>query len=128
MELESNEIQLLLACSSPCLSRAGADRLKTLVTERINWADLIRIAAPHGLLPLLHQNLSLVCEDRVPPRTLEQLRRYHESVARRNAIHAGELFDLLDLLEANQIPAIPFKGPTLGLLAYGDLSLRRSLI
>ena len=124
MELESNEIQLLLACSSPCLSRAGADRLKTLVTERINWADLIRIAAPHGLLPLLHQNLSLACEDRVPPRTLEQLRRYHESVARRNAIHAGELFNLLDLLEANHIPAIPFKGPTLGLFAYGDLSLR----
>jgi Uncharacterised nucleotidyltransferase len=124
MELESNEIQLLLACSSARLSGTGADRIKTLVTEKINWADLIRIAAPHGLLPLLHRNLSLVCEDRVPPRTLEQLRRYHESVARRNAIHAGELFNLLDLLEANHIPAIPFKGPTLGLFAYGDLSLR----
>jgi hypothetical protein len=45
-------------------------------------------------------------------------------VARRNAIHAGELFNLLDLLEANHVPAIPFKGPTLGLFAYGDLSLR----
>lgn len=124
MELESNEIQLLLACSSARLSGTGADRIKTLVTEKINWADLIRIAAPHGLLPLLHHNLNLVCEDRVPPRTLGQLRRYHESVARRNAIHAGELFNLLDLLEANHIPAIPFKGPTLGLFAYGDLSLR----
>ena len=124
MELESNEIQLLLACSSARLSGTGADRIKTLVTEKINWADLIRIAAPHGLLPLIHRNLSLVCEDRVPPRTLGQLRRYHESVARRNAIHAGELFNLLDLLEANHIPAIPFKGPTLGLFAYGDLSLR----
>jgi hypothetical protein len=124
MELESNEIQLLLACSSARLSGTGADRIKTLVTEKINWADLIRIAAPHGLLPLLHRNLSLVCEDRVPPRTLEQLRRYHESVTQRNVIHAGELFNLLDLLEANHIPVIPFKGPTLGLLAYGDLSLR----
>jgi hypothetical protein len=124
MELESNEIQLLLACSSARLSGTGADRIKTLLTEKINWADLIRIAAPHGLLPLLHRNLSLVCEDRVPARTLGQLRRYHESVARRNAIHAGELFNLLDLLEANHIRAIPFKGPTLALLAYGDLSLR----
>jgi len=124
MELESNEIQLLLACSSARLSGTGADRIKTLVTENINWADLIRIAAPHGLLPLLHHNLNLVCEDRVPPRTLAQLVRYHESVARRNTIHAGELFNLLDLLEANHIPAIPFKGPTLGLFAYGDLSLR----
>jgi hypothetical protein len=124
MELESNEIQLLLACSSSRLSGAGADRIRTLVTEKINWADLIRIAAPHGLLPLLHRNLSLVCEDRVPPRTLGQLRRYHESVAQRNTIHAGELFNLLDLLEANRIPAIPFKGPILGLFAYRDLSLR----
>jgi Uncharacterised nucleotidyltransferase len=124
MELESNEIQLLLACSSARLSGTGADRIKTLVTENINWADLIRIAAPHGLLPLLHHNLNLVCEDRVPPRTLAQLGRYHESVAQRNTIHAGELFNLLDLLEANHIPAIPFKGPTLGLFAYGDLSLR----
>jgi hypothetical protein len=124
MELESNEIQLLLACSSARLSGTSAERIKRLVIEKINWADLIRIAAPHGLLSLLHRNLSLVCEDRVPPRTLEQLRRYHESVTRRNAIRAGELFTLLDLLEANHIPAIPFKGPTLGLLAYGDLSLR----
>jgi hypothetical protein len=125
MEPENNEIQLLLACSSARLTATAAEQIKTLVSEKINWADLIRIAAPHGLLPLLHRNLSLVCADRVPPRTLEQLRRYHESVARRNRIHAGELFDLLDLLEANQIPAIPFKGPTLGLLAYGDLSLRQ---
>jgi len=124
MELESNEIQLLLACSSARLSGTGADRIKTLVTEKINWADLIRIAAPHGLLPLVHHNLSSVCEDRVPPGTLGQLRGYHVSVARRNAIHADELFNLLDLLEANHIPAIPFKGPTLGLFAYGDLSLR----
>jgi len=125
MEPQSDEIQLLLACSSARLTATAVEQIKTLVSEKINWADLIRVAAPHGLLPLLHRNLSLVCDDRVPPRTLEQLRRYHESVARRNAIHAGELFDLLDLLEANQIPAIPFKGPTLGLLAYGDLSLRQ---
>jgi|HubBroStandDraft_6_1064221.scaffolds.fasta_scaffold198002_1 hypothetical protein len=124
MEPDSNEIQLLLACSSARLTATAAEHIKTLVSEEINWADLIRIAAPHGLLPLLHRNLSLVCDDQVPPRTLEQLRRYHESVARRNAIHAGELFDLLDLLEANHIPAIPFKGPILGLFAYGDLSLR----
>ena len=125
MEPQSDEIQLLLACSSAHLTATAVEQIKTLVSEKINWADLIRVAAPHGLLPLLHRNLSLVCDDRLPPRTLEQLRRYHESVARRNAIHAGELFDLLDLLEANQIPAIPFKGPTLGLLAYGDLSLRQ---
>src|SRR5437867_2437680 len=122
MELESNEVRLLLACSSTRIDEAGADRIKSLLRGKTNWADVIRIAAPHGLLPLLHRNLSMVCPDAIPPRTLEQFRRYHESVARRNSMHADELFGLLDLLEANEIPAIPFKGPVLGLLAYGDLS------
>ena len=96
MEPENNEIQLFVSLlqRAPHCNRRGAD--KALVSEKINWADLIRIAAPHGLLPLLHRNLSLVCADRVPLATLGATQALlHESVARRNRIHAGELFDLL---------------------------------
>jgi hypothetical protein len=38
----------------------------------------------------------------------------------------GELLIILDLLESAGIAAIPYKGPTLSALAYGDLTLRES--
>ena len=37
----------------------------------------------------------------------------------------GELLRLLDLFEQNQIPAVPYKGPALGVAIYGKLSLRQ---
>ena len=42
----------------------------------------------------------------------------------KNFILAGKLFEILKLLNSNDIIAIPYKGPVLALLAYGDLSFR----
>jgi hypothetical protein len=52
------------------------------------------------------------------------MRRHFLFNGARNLYLVGELFKLLELFEGNGIPAIPFKGPILGSLAYGNFSLR----
>lgn len=82
------------------------------------------MAHRHGLTPLVHRHLSAACPEQVPPATLADLRRDSEATAVRNRFLAARLRGVLDVLAAAGLPAIAFKGPTLALDLYGDLSLR----
>jgi hypothetical protein len=76
-------------------------------------------------MPLLHRNLHRACADAVPPATLRQLSEHFYANAGRNALLTRELCALVDLLEAHGLPVIPFKGPVLAAMAYGNPALRQ---
>ncbi|MGB5054969.1 MAG: nucleotidyltransferase family protein, partial [Nitrospirales bacterium] len=79
----------------------------------------------HGVMPLLYRSLQATCPEEIPPATLDELRDSFRTNLVRNEILARELLTLLDLLRAQGISAISFKGPTLAISAYGHLSLRQ---
>jgi hypothetical protein len=83
------------------------------------------MALRHGLMPLLYRNLKSACQDAVPKAILERLRDQYRANTMRNLLLTGELLKVLNLFEANDIPAIPYKGPTLAASVYGDLALRQ---
>jgi len=60
----------------------------------------------------------------VPLHVLEQLRYRFEANTLVNSYLLKELLELLDLFYAQEIPAVPYKGPVLAITAYGDLALR----
>src|SRR5262244_1467824 len=62
----------------------------------------------------------------VPDEIREALRVHLEDNRVRNRILARVLVEVLDALEDQGVVVIPFKGPVLGALAYGDFSLRRA--
>jgi Uncharacterised nucleotidyltransferase len=55
---------------------------------------------------------------------LKQLQDYYLSNSLQNMRLAGELLGLLEVLEAQNIPAVPYKGPVLAAFAYSNLRLR----
>src|SRR5204862_195907 len=95
-----------------------------LLQQGIAWSSLLHAAQAHGVMPLLSWHLSRSCADGVPESTLSELRDRFRLNAARNLFFAGELLKLLTLLQRAGIKAIPFKGPTLAVLAYGNLALR----
>jgi len=101
-----------------------AERFEILLHEEIDWTYLIRIAGAHGMLPLVYWNLNAACPDAIATANLAQLRDHFCANAARNLFLADELLHLLDLLAANAIPALPFKGLVLAAAAYGNLALR----
>jgi hypothetical protein len=119
------ELRLLLYCARTCLDAQEARHVKSLAEKDIEWTYLVRTALAHGVMPLLHRSLHATCPNAVPKAILKQLREHFYANAGRNLFLAKELLKLLHLLEAHEIPAIPYKGPVLAASVYGNLLLRQ---
>ena len=82
------------------------------------------MASKHKLTPLLYRNLNSICPKMVPEDILDELKNYFNANVRKNLLMTGELIKILKLLKFNDINAIPYKGPVLANLAYGNLAFR----
>jgi hypothetical protein len=120
--LVPDEFNLVLAFLRDCDSYATT-RLKTLGTAEVNWARVVQVARKHRVIPWVARYLQRF-PDGVPDGIIEGLHRLSKQIAMRSLLLTGELFRVLDLMAESGIQAIPFKGPALGALCYGDLSLR----
>jgi len=119
------EIRLLLDCATARPSVARADRVRRLASSDLNWEYLAATAFWHGVLPLLCHNLNRVCANAVPAGALHEMQAHFRANSTRNLSLAAELIKILQLLEANGICSLAFKGPALALSAYGNLALRQ---
>ncbi len=121
----NKEIELLLACSRPQIENANPDRICRLLQEEINWDWMIKAARDHGVWPIMYHNLKAVCPEAVPQEVLSNLRKGYLSNALRNLMLTRELLRIIEDFQKHGIEAVPFKGPTLAQLAYGDITLRQ---
>ena len=123
--MHSAENDLLILAARPSLNPEAASRLRSLIRETTNWQHVLETAQEHAIPPLLYHHFRSECVDEVPADVMLQLRDLNEA----NTNHAfrllAELVKLLDLFKEHGIDAIPFKGPTLSLLAFGDVALRQ---
>ncbi len=118
------ECDILLTCGGITLPPPDVDRVRSLVGQAVNWDRLLALAQAHGTYSLLFRHLHTTCPDLVPRPVLDELRSRFHALAWRNLILEKELIQLLDRLRSHGIPAVPFKGPVLGVLAYGHPALR----
>jgi hypothetical protein len=114
------EITLLLRLLRPT---GGAD-LEWPQVAHWDWRDFARACDHHDVAPFIYCRLRGLAGITVPPGLLECLRRRFLEVSGRNYHLAQKLVDLTSLLEKHQIPVLSYKGPTLAMVAYGDLALR----
>ncbi len=125
----SPEIALLLHCASTNLEEKAIERIKKILEKPLDWEYLYRLAARHGVLPLLYWNLykrtfNKELMECVPEDFEKKLQQGFDSILRNNLFLAGELVRVLNLLKAHGIYAIPYKGPVLAASVYGNLALR----
>jgi hypothetical protein len=118
------EAELLLLCAVSHMEPERADRVRALLRENVDWTYLLRMAGRHRVMPLLYWNLNAICPNGVPKDILDELRDHFLANGQRNLILTGELLRILKVLEEREVPAIPYKGPVLATVAYGNLALR----
>jgi len=118
------ENELLLCCGTALNSPGKVSRIRRLTQGGIDWSYLTRTARRHGVMPLLYWNLKEIHFETVPEGVLKELCNEYRINMIRNLFLTAKLFNLLDLFQTNGISAIPYKGPTLSVLAYGDICLR----
>jgi hypothetical protein len=119
------EAELLLSCAHMRLDAQSAARIHTLLRADLDWSSLVEGALWHGVMPLLYRSVHTIGTDTVPLAVVERLQDYCAVNVRRNLFLTGELLKLLHLLEAQGIPALPYKGPVLAAAVYGNLALRQ---
>ena len=123
MRTFSPEWNILLASARACDSSHKAT-LDPAAVQSVNWAALLKIAGRHGMLPMLYGFLQKCEAPAVPNEVLLRLQFQSRANAVRNQQLLEELGALLTLFQAQDIPAIPYKGPALAAAVYGDLALR----
>jgi len=119
------EMELLLHCAAGDDNSDDAEPLKRLARNVGDWQELIELASRHALVPLVAQELALAASDVVPPVVLSELRGRSQQGVMRSLQLSGELVDAVHAMTAFGADPMPFKGPTLAVLAYGSLSLRQ---
>ena len=109
------------------MHRAEAALLSSLDPRRLetvhDWDWLIATARDHGVLPRLERMVRNANGATPEPARRELHARARES-ADRSLRLTGELVRILDAFSAHGVRALAYKGPTLAVLAYGDLGVR----
>ncbi|HKQ78115.1 MAG TPA: nucleotidyltransferase family protein [Blastocatellia bacterium] len=95
------------------------------VVSSAEWDCLLSLAAEHGMRPLLYRLLSGSAGFiSIPDHVTSMLQAFMRQNLRKNLRMTGELILLLRMFAGEGVNVIPFKGPTLAALGYGDLGLR----
>ena len=119
------ELQLIICCARTELNKVGVERIRILLKQNIDWNYLITIAKLHKVAPLVSVNLINTFPEAIPQNVLQKLRSVTKAVTKKNLYLVRELVTLINLFKSYNIPAIPYKGPTLTAALYKDLSLRQ---
>jgi len=116
------ENDLLLYCATTYETSERMTKTKDLIRGNIDWQYLLRMASRHGVIPQIYWNLQ---KEEIPEDIMVNLRGQFRKISISNLLLTHQMLKLLDLFQSNRIAAIPYKGPILGLLAYGDVCLRQ---
>ena len=117
-------MQLLLLCLRPKPDAVACQKIQELVRSPLDWIQLMEIAIAHAVLPLLCKGLMATRVEGID-KPLYRIKAQCRFNTIRNFRLTQELQRVLNLLAAHDIAAVPFKGPTLAAIAYGDISLRQ---
>lgn len=118
------EGELLLCFARLAVGAEERARIRQLLDAGPNWEFFLELASTHGLGPLLYRHLEAMGNEAVPRDVFARVWRSYEMASLRNRTMAAELSRIMGLFEPSDIPAIPYKGPTLAAAVYGNLALR----
>jgi hypothetical protein len=120
----SPEWKLLLTCARTRLDDSHRAQIREILSRPLNWSVFISEVCKHRLEPLAARHLAAEGAEIIPRTTAISLETLARKQHRLSLMHTGRLIELMDLFESAGVSAVPYKGPTLGALAYGNLALR----
>ena len=119
------EWELILLCARMTVDPLAQARINALMGQDLDWNFVLGTAHQHRVLPLVWRTLSRTVPDGPPELVMGRLRAAYLANAKRNLFLTSELFQVADVLRAQDIPSVPYKGPVLASLVYGDIGLRQ---
>ena len=120
----SIEAAVVLAAARTTLSEDHREVLRAALHGSADWGAIIEASLSHGTAPMLCRHLQAAAPDLLPEQLHDAAGQFLDGHRQMADLAVHELIDVLDALEEAGIGAIPFKGASLAMEAYGDLKLR----
>ena len=120
-----SELELLLLCTRGPGDAEAVDATRALLAQPIEWEVVLDAARQHRVVPAVYRALSTADAGLVPADVLASLQSQFRINSWSSLKLTAELMRVLDVLAEDEIPVIPYKGPTLAAYLYGDVSLRQ---
>ncbi|MGE0277054.1 MAG: nucleotidyltransferase family protein [Nitrospiraceae bacterium] len=120
------EAQLLVLLARTSANGTLQVEIQDRLRDGVDWSVLWSLAESHGAASLVYRMLLAHGGDSVPKDVVQTFRRKAQTNAIVNGLLRDELVTLAETFAAKGIRMIPFKGPTLAIAAYGDLTLREA--
>lgn len=119
-------MEVVLRCARPFLRVEDKALVDSILREPgFDWSRLMYAAERQRVLPVVTKGLDQVDRNLVPDDVRRRMMASVEETQVKNRRLARELVRILNLLRADGITAITFKGPVMSVLIYGDLGLRQ---
>lgn len=119
------EKKLIVLCSQTVNSPEGSKQINDIIKQQINWDYILMIAGRNGVLSLVSWNLLQRHIEVLPLYVKDKLSRFFQEHTQNNLYLTSKLIEIVKLLDKNGIEILPFKGTTLAVRAYKNLSLRQ---
>jgi hypothetical protein len=121
----SLEEEFLLCHARTVMTGPARARIEQLIAQKLDWNRIDELAARHRVRPLLYKHLKAdPRRPEIPTGIWTRLENHAVWTVGRNLAQVNELLRIVKLLRAENIPALPFKGPVLGARFYGNIGLR----
>ncbi len=118
------EDALICLSTVPSLNERSRQMMIELVNEGLDWSYVICMARSHEVLPLLCHRLEWACPHLVPNLVMNQLRDHVRNKVKSQGLLMMELVRVLELLENQQLSAMPLFSPLLSGFIYQQSGLR----
>ena len=117
------ELDLVVLCVR-ARSFEGDARIRQLFTAGINWSEMLACAVQHKVVPAVYERFRALDAGLLAREQRETLAEFARTAGKNNLVFLSELLQLSSLFAGAEIPAIPFKGPSLAWLAYPNFAQR----
>ena len=121
---DDSEFDLLLACCADSSTDEHTERIRALLSCRLDWKRLLALVDHHRVVPQVYGELSAYSH-LVPTQHLDALRSRYQNNARKTLWFTAELIRIVSHLESTGIKVLPYKGPVLAQTLYGDVTARQ---
>lgn len=123
--VHTSEIELLLSGCRIQIDEQTAERIRETLQRDVDWTWLVQASIDHGVTALLFRGLLQEAGAQIPPEIASSAVAFIDGQREFNLRRADELLRLMATMKGSGIAAVPFKGPILSELAYGDVGLRK---
>jgi len=118
------EQDLFRLCLGLRPSEARLDTIRRTLSPELDWEYIFQFAERQGLVPLLYHQLKKFHFDLIPAGYQKRFKHGYQANVARTLILSDELVALTEEFRSHGIDSLPYKGPVLGIIAYGDPALR----